>query len=146
MDRFCAWWNLTLQIIVLAFCNLRFCAWWDLTLQIIVLAFCNLRCWKGLKLRFYCCGGSVPKSWLTLCKPTDHSLPGSSVHEILQARIWSGFLFTSPEDLPRPGTEPRSPALTDGFFTTEIPRKPTFFFFNKDINLIYEGSTHDLIT
>ena len=145
MDRFCAWWNLTLQIIVLAFCNLRFCAWWDLTLQIIVLAFCNLRCWKGLKLHFYCCGGSVPKSWLTLCKPTDRSLPGSSVHEILQARIWSGFLFTSPEDLPRPGL---NPGLLHGQMDS-LPLRyqgSPLFFFNKDTNLIYEGSTHDLIT
>ena len=38
---------------------------------------------------------------LTLCNPMDYSLPGSSVHGILQARTleWN------------PGTEPRSPAL-----------------------------------
>ena len=27
------------------------------------------------------------RSYLTLCDPMDHSLPGSSVHEISQARI-----------------------------------------------------------
>ena len=30
---------------------------------------------------------------------------------------WSGLPFPSPEDLPSPGVEPRSPALTGGFFT-----------------------------
>ena len=41
----------------------------------------------------------------------DYSLPGSSVHGILQARILSRLPFPSPGDLPDPGTEPRSPAL-----------------------------------
>ena len=34
-----------------------------------------------------CCCCSVTKSCLTLCDPLDWSLPGSSVHGILQARI-----------------------------------------------------------
>ena len=38
------------------------------------------------------CAQSCP----TLCKPMDCSLPGSSVHGILQARIWSGLPFPSP--------------------------------------------------
>ena len=37
---------------------------------------------------------------------------------------WSGLLFPSPRGLPDPGTEPVSPALADGFFTTEPPGKP----------------------
>ena len=37
---------------------------------------------------------------LTLCSPTDCSLPGSSVHGILQARLWSGWPFPTPGDLP----------------------------------------------
>ena len=32
--------------------------------------------------------------------------------------------FPPPGDLPNPGTEPMSPALADGFFTTELPGKP----------------------
>ena len=36
---------------------------------------------------------------------------------------WSGLSFPSPEDLPDPGTEPRSPALAGRFFTTEPPGK-----------------------
>ena len=42
------------------------------------------------------------------CNPMDYSLPGSSVHGILQARIWNGLLFPSPWDLPDPGIEPGS--------------------------------------
>ena len=55
----------------------------------------------------------------TLCDPMDCSLPGSSVHGILQARIQEDP--PSPGDLPYPGTEPMSlmsPALAGGFFTT----------------------------
>ena len=39
---------------------------------------------------------------------------------------WSGEPFPSPGDLPDPGMEPVSPALTGGFFTTEPPGKPPF--------------------
>ena len=52
----------------------------------------------------------------------DWSLPGSSVHGILQARIleWMAML-SSRRALPDPGMEPaslRPPALAGGFFTT----------------------------
>ena len=60
----------------------------------------------------------VAQSCLTLCDPMDCSLPGSSVHGILQARILE---WVPPGDLLNPGTEPpslMSPALAGGFFTT----------------------------
>ena len=38
---------------------------------------------------------------------------------------WSGFPFPLPGDLPHPGIKPASPALADGFFTTEPLGKPT---------------------
>ena len=47
----------------------------------------------------------------TLCNPMDCTLPGSSVHGILQERYWSGLSFPSPVDLPDPRIKPRSPAL-----------------------------------
>ena len=55
------------------------------------------------------------QSCLILCDPIDFSLPGSSVHGILQARIlgWVSISF-SLGDLPNPGIEsssPVSPAL-----------------------------------
>ena len=37
---------------------------------------------------------------------------------------WSGLPFPPPGNLPEPGMEPTSPALTGGFFTTEPPGKP----------------------
>ena len=40
--------------------------------------------------------------------PMDCSSPGSSVHAIFQARIWSGLSFPSSGDLPDPGIEPTS--------------------------------------
>ena len=39
-------------------------------------------------------------------------------------KYWSRLPFPSPGDLPAPGIEPASPALGDGFFTTESPGKP----------------------
>ena len=37
---------------------------------------------------------------------------------------WSGLPFPPPGDLPDPGIELASPALADGFLTTEPPGKP----------------------
>ena len=65
----------------------------------------------------------------TLCLPMDYSLPGSSVHGVLQARILEWLPFPSPGDLLNPGIKPvslASPALAGGFFTTEPPGKPIF--------------------
>ena len=45
--------------------------------------------------------------------------------EFSRQEYWTGKPFPSPGDLPDPGIEPGSPALADGFFTTE---KPTLVF------------------
>ena len=37
---------------------------------------------------------------------------------------WSGLSFPSPGDLPNPETEPMSPELEGGFFTSAPPGKP----------------------
>ena len=74
------------------------------------------------------------------CSPSGSSVPGIS-----QARIWSRLPFPSPGDLPDPGIEPVSPALSGRFFTTASPGKPillltTFFSLYKlylKINLIF---------
>ena len=56
-----------------------------------------------------CVGGKSLESCLTLCDPTDCSLPGSSVHGILQARILESVVMPSSRgDLPNPGIKPRS--------------------------------------
>ena len=59
----------------------------------------------------------------TLCDPVDRSLPGSTVHRILQARILESIVMPSSRDLPNQGMKPKSltsPALADWFFTTSI--------------------------
>ena len=61
------------------------------------------------------------QSRLALCDPMDCSLPGSSVHGILQARILEWVACPPPEYLPDPGIEPvslTSPVLAGRFFTT----------------------------
>ena len=57
----------------------------------------------------------------TLYNPMDCSLPGSSVHRILQARTLEWVAMPSSRDLPNPGIKPislNSPALAGGFSTT----------------------------
>ena len=67
------------------------------------------------------------QSCLTLCDPMDCSLPGSSVHGILQARILeSGLLCPPPGDLPDTGAEPAflmSLVLVGGSLLLEPPGK-----------------------
>ena len=57
-----------------------------------------------------------------LCDPMDCSLPGSSVHGILPARISNWVPF--PGDLHDPGIEPRSPALQAASLPADLPGKP----------------------
>ena len=76
----------------------------------------------------------VTQSCLTLCNPTDYSLPGSSIPEILQVRMleWAAILFS--RDLPNPGIEPGSPALQADSLPSGPPGKPlvTFKRFQKN--------------
>ena len=60
----------------------------------------------------------------TLCNPMDYSLPGSSVHGILQARILEWVAISFSGDLTDPGIEPESPALQEDFLPTEPLGKP----------------------
>ena len=63
------------------------------------------------------------QSCLTLCNPLDHSLPGFSVHGVLQTRILEWVAFLSPGDLPDSRikyTSLPSPALGVRFFTTSM--------------------------
>ena len=48
----------------------------------------------------------VAQSCPTLCDPMDCSLPGSSVHRILQTRVLEWVAMPSPGDLPNPAIEP----------------------------------------
>ena len=62
----------------------------------------------------------VIQSCPTLCDPMDYSPPGSSVHEISQARILERVAISFSGDLPNPGIEPRSPALQAHSLLTEL--------------------------
>ena len=65
-----------------------------------------------------CVHGKLLQMCLTLCSPVDCSLPGSSVHRILQARILEWLACLPLGDLPDPGIKPAplmSPALAGRF-------------------------------
>ena len=65
----------------------------------------------------------VTQSRLTLCNPADCSLPGSSVHGILQARILEWVAMPSSRGSST-GIEPRSPTLQADSSQAEPPGKP----------------------
>ena len=58
---------------------------------------------------------------LTFYNPMDSSLPGSSVHGILQARMLEQVGVSISGDLPNSGIKPKSFALAGGFSTAEPP-------------------------
>ena len=62
----------------------------------------------------------VTQSCPTLWDPTNCSPPGFSVLGILQERILEWIAIPSPEDLPDPGIEPRSPALQADSLLSEL--------------------------
>ena len=62
----------------------------------------------------------------TLCDLMDCSLPGSSLHGILQARVLEWVAFSSPGDLPELGIEPGSPAFQADALTSGPPGKPLY--------------------
>ena len=64
-----------------------------------------------------CCARSL-QSCPALCDPVDYSSPGSSVHEIIQARTLEWVAMPPPGDLPDPGmelTSLMSPVSAGGF-------------------------------
>ena len=69
-------------------------------------------------------GSEVTQSCPTLCDPVDYSLPGSSIHGILQARILEWVAISFSRDLPYPGVKPGSPALRADALRSEPPGKP----------------------
>ena len=53
----------------------------------------------------------VAQSCPTLCDPTNSSQPGSSIHEILQARILEWVSISFSRTFADPEIEPESPAF-----------------------------------
>ena len=86
--------------------------------------------WEGCPMLttpiFSCVRAESLQSCPTLCNPTDCSLPGSSVHRILQARILEWVAISSSRGSSRPRDQTHisvSPALAGGFFTTHATWK-----------------------
>ena len=82
-------------------------------------------------------------SHILLCDPVDYSLPGFSVHGVLQARIleYCGLPFTSPVDLPNPGIKLGSPALQADSFTVSATREAQCL-----LSIYYNASWHLIFT
>ena len=76
--------------------------------------------WMGYPA--YVC--SVTQSCPTLCNPMDCSLPGSSVHGILQVRILEWVDISCSRIFLTQGCKPVPPALASGCFITVPPGKP----------------------
>ena len=76
----------------------------------------------------------LTQSCPTLCDPMDWSPPGSSVHEVLQARILAWVAIPFYRDLSDPGIEPECPALQADSLLTGPPDKNSkimhFGYFN----------------
>ena len=57
--------------------------------------------------------------------------------EFSRQEYWSGLPFPPPKDPPNPGTEPVSPVLAGGFFTTKSPTSPqTGYLPNINVSLL----------
>ena len=67
---------------------------------------------------------SVAQSCLTLCDPMDGSLPGSSVHGILQARILKWVAMPSSRASSQSRDRRGSPTLQADSLASEPPGKP----------------------
>ena len=68
--------------------------------------------------------GLVAKLCLTLATPWTVVCQAPLSVGFPRQEYWSGLSCPTPGDLPNPGIEPTSPALTGGFFTDEPPGKP----------------------
>ena len=71
----------------------------------------------------------VTQSCMTLCDPTDYSLPGSSVHGIFQARTLEWVAIYVCKGSPDPGIKSTflvSPELAGKFLTSVASDKPSF--------------------
>ena len=80
-----------------------------------------------LNCKCACVLAKLLQSCLTLCDPMDCSLPGSSVHGILQARIleWVAMPSSRGPSRPRNQTPISCSSYSAGrFFTAEPPGKP----------------------
>ena len=50
---------------------------------------------------------------------------------------WSGLPFPSPEDLPKPGIEPRFPVLQEDALPSKPPGKPIYIIYERTYYIIF---------
>ena len=98
--------------------------WPLLTLQRYVLAtLCKTHNWYS----FYIYGKSqfmwVTQSCPTLCSPMDYSSPGSSVHGILQPRLWERLAIPFPRGFSRPRNWTQVSHIAGRFFLLYEPMR-----------------------
>ena len=94
---------------------------WDILSFLPFLPLQTQKLWPQKLLHACLCSKSL-QSCLTLCNPMDYSLPGSSIHGILQARIlgWVPMPFFKGSSPPSDQTHIScSSCIAGGFFTTE---------------------------
>ena len=74
---------------------------------------------------FQLCGaGLVLKSCANIETPWTVTSQAPLSMGFSRQEYWSGLPFPSPEDLPDPGIEPKSPALQADSLSTELQGKP----------------------
>ena len=106
--------------------------WWEIRQQVKIYLG-KLRLWCSITdspeffdLELFLCMCAQPLQLCHLCDPMDYSLPGSSVHGILQARIleWIAMPFFRGSTQSRDWTHIScASCLADGLFTAEPPEK-----------------------
>ena len=127
--------NIPLCVVVLSFLSLC-CVWLCFPMDCqapLSMGFPRQKYWLLLLLlsRFSCVRLCVTP-WTVA-----HQAPPSMGFSMQE--YWSGLLFPSLGGLPDPGIEPKSPALTSRFFTTEPPGNPSVCVY------IYKTSFYPLI-
>ena len=88
----------------------------------------NRRCGTDY-LEIVLCYAMSLQSCPTLCNPVDCSIPGSSVHGILQARTLEWVAMPFSRGSSHPGIESRSSALQVGSLPTELSGNPRVYLF-----------------
>ena len=84
-----------------------------------------------ISLNIYMYSSEVTQSCPTLCDPVDCSLPGSSVHGILQARILERVAIS----FSRGSFQPGSPALQADALSSKPPEKAIYVLNFKNLEL-----------
>ena len=96
-----------------------------------------------------CCCCLVTQSWVTkLTLSNSFGTPWTVAHQaplsmgFSRQEYWNGLAFPSPGNLPDPGIKLTSPALADGFFTTELLGKPLINLIWAHSNQLYGYNMH----